>query len=36
MDGHDFRVDECPHNLHDIDGRHLATLHQCIHGGVFR
>ncbi len=32
---HAFRVDECPRNLHEVDERHLATLHQLICGGVF-
>lgn len=36
MDFHAFRVDDCPHNLHEVDGRHLAALHQLIRGSVFR
>ena len=36
MVGHAFWVDECPCNLHEVDGRHFANLHQCIHHGVFR
>ena len=36
MVGHAFQDEKCPRNLHDSDGRHLSTLHQCIHGGVFR
>lgn len=33
---HAFWVDEFPHNLHEIDGQHCATLHQFILHGVFR
>ena len=36
MVGHAFWVDECYHNLHEIDGWNLTILHQCICGGVFR
>ena len=36
MVGHAARIDEFPCNLHEIDGRHLATLFQCINGVVFR
>lgn len=36
MVGHSYRVDECPLNLHEIDGWHIATLYQCLHDGAFR
>jgi len=36
MVGHAVWIDEWPCNLHEIDGQHLATLHECIRGGVFR
>lgn len=36
MVGHVVQIYEFPCNLHETDGRNLANLHQCIHGGVFR
>jgi len=26
MDSHAFRVDECPNDLHVVEGQHLAAL----------
>lgn len=31
MVGHSFRIDEFPHKLHEVDGRHLAMLHQLVY-----
>ena len=35
MVGHAFRVDECPHNIHVVDGKHLMALHQLICDNLF-
>jgi len=32
---HAFQVDECPCNLHETNGQHLASLHQLGFGSVF-
>jgi hypothetical protein len=34
MVGHAFRVDECPYNLHEANGRHPTTIHQLICSGL--
>ena len=36
MVSHAFRVDECPCNLHETNGGHLATIHQLIWCGLVR
>lgn len=36
MVGHSFHADGCPRNIHEINGRHLVTLHLCSCGGGFR
>ena len=33
MVGHAFQVDKFSRNLHEVDGQHLATIHQLIYSG---
>ena len=34
MVGHAFQVEECSHNLHEVDGKHLEAIHQLICSSV--
>ena len=35
MVGHVFRVEKLPHNLCEVDGRHIVSFHQLVHGSIF-